>query len=104
VPPTQAATLIFTSLAVGLPQKHDFDVVQVMTCAVLRNDWITLLYQGYFSLAFLPAVQRKSKFIVVMATIVRSKEATSTCHEESIVVSVLFVFPQVIVPCKGYCV
>ena len=75
-----------------------------MTCAVLRNDWITLLYEGYFSLAFLPAVQTMLKLTVAMTMIVKSKETISTCHEESIVVSVLFVFSQVIAPCKGDCV
>jgi len=44
------------------------------------------------------------KLTVAMTMIVKSKEAISTCHEESIVVSVLFVFPQVIAPCKRNCV
>jgi len=48
-----------------------------MTCAVLGNDWITLLYEGYFSLAFLPAVQTMLKLTVVMTMIVKSKEAIS---------------------------
>jgi len=44
------------------------------------------------------------KLTVVTTMIVKSKEAISTCHEESIVVSVLFVFPQAIAPCQGDCV
>jgi len=75
-----------------------------MNCPALRNDWTTLLYEGYFSLAFLPAVQTMLKLTVVMTMIVKSKEAISTCQGESIVVSVLLVYPQVIAPCKGVCV
>jgi len=68
------------------PQKHDFNAVPIGTCAVLRNDWITLPFEAYCSLAFLPAVQSKLKFTVVMTMIGKSKETIFTFHEASIVV------------------
>ena len=74
-------------------QKHDFDAVRVMTCVVLRKDWITLLYEGYCSIAFLLAVQTKFKFTVVMTMIGQSKETISTFHEESIVAFCFICFP-----------
>jgi len=63
-----------------------------MTCAALKNNWITLLYEGYSSLALSPAVQSKLKCTVVMTMIGKSKETISTFHEESVA------------PCKEDCV